>query len=275
VLRALPLSVRRRWWFWQAYRRRLDLRDPVTFAEKMNWRIVHDRRELLATTCDKMVSKELALAQCDGLPLRVPATYWSGTDLTELASVDLPDSWILKPNHRSGLVLFGSGRPDPAELREQTRGWLDEWQWSMRGEWAYRFAQRAIVVEERIGGGGPLPADYKMYVFDGEPAFIQVIAGRLETQTQRFYTVDWEPLPYESNSPVGPVQPRPPELEQLLEIAARIGQPFDFMRVDLYLAAGEVWFGELATYSHGGYRASPTPGVEELLGSLWRLPARG
>jgi hypothetical protein len=272
LLRALPLPIRRRWWFWEAYRRRLPLRHPVTFAEKMNWRIVYDRRELLAVTCDKVVSQEFALARCEGLGLRVPATYWSGTDLAELATVDLPDEWVLKPNHRSGLVIFGNSTPDIAALRRDTEGWLDEWQWSMWGEWAYCFARRAIVAEERIGGSAGIPPDYKVYVYDGVPRFVQVIEGRLTTTTQRFYTEDWEPLEWESNSRLGPVRPRPPELSRLLEVAGRIGAGFDFMRVDLYLCDGEVWFGELTAYSHGGYRASRTPGVEETLGAAWTLP---
>jgi hypothetical protein len=272
VLLLMPLRLRRRWWYFTAYHRWLRLRHPVAFAEKMNWRMINDRRDLLAVTCDKDASKAFALQRCEGLALRVPKTYWIGTDLAELAAAALPRDWVLKPNHRTGLVILGSGTPDLGELSGQTRGWLDELNWAMLGEWAYSFARRAILVEERIGDSAAVPADYKVLVFDGVPRLIQVIEGRFAEQHQRYYTSDWEALPYESKSQLGPVRPRPPELPLLLEIAGRIGAPFDYMSVDLYISGGEVWFGELTAYSHGGYRASRSPGIDELIGELWALP---
>ena len=151
----------------------------------MNWRILNDRRPLLEGTCDKLAMKDFARERSDGLALRVPVTYWSGTDVGELASLELPEEWVLKPNHRSGLVILGSGAPDVAALRHETRSWLDERQWTMLGEWAYSLARRVILAEERIGGGAVPPATYKVFVFDGVPRLIQVIEGRPESQTQR------------------------------------------------------------------------------------------
>ena len=103
--------------------RPLRLRRPRAFTEKVNWRCLHDRREVLVATCDKLAMKQWA-AERGGPDLRIPRTLWSGTDLGELADVDLPDRWVLKPNHRSGLVLFGAGPADVPALRAATRGWL-------------------------------------------------------------------------------------------------------------------------------------------------------
>jgi hypothetical protein len=273
VWHRVPLTLRRHWWFRREHHRWLPLHRPTTFAEKMSWRIVYDRRRLLDRTCDKLAMKDAARARCADLPIRVPETYWTGTDVAELAGVELPQHWVLKANHRCKVVAFGSGTPDVARLREQTRGWLDERNWSILGEWAYRMARRAIVAEELIGRPGEPPTEYLVFVFDGVPQLVQVLDGGFDVVTQRSYTVAWEPFAYMRRLPLGPVRPAPSELPLLLAVAARLGQGFDFIRVDLYVAAGEVWFGELTPYSHGGNVPGP-PEFDKLIGSFWQLPER-
>jgi hypothetical protein len=245
----------------------------VTFTEKINWRIVKDRRQILEGTCDKLATKSFALEHCGNLPLRVPETYWAGTDIGELAGVQLPATWVLKPNHRSdGMVFLGSGPPDVTALRARTAGWLIEQCWTLQGEWAYKHARRLIIAEERIGGDAQPPVDYKIFVFDGVPRLVQCVEDRFTGISVRYYTPEWEPLPYRRHQPLAAVRRRPAELPLLLGIASRLGRPFDFMRVDLYLHAGEVWFGELTPYSGGGMQTYNPPDLNAILGAYWQLP---
>lgn len=144
---AVPVGLRRRRWYRKKFGRRLDTRAPRTFTDKVNWRILKDRRPLLLGTCDKLWMKEHASAVAPGL-VRVPRTYWSGTDLAELASVDLPARWVLKPNHGCKLVHLGEGTPDVQALRALTTGWLEQDLAARTGEWAYGTARRLLLVEE-------------------------------------------------------------------------------------------------------------------------------
>jgi hypothetical protein len=99
----MPVELRRRALFLYCNRRFPHFKKPLTFNDKVNWRILTDRRPLLEWTCDKLAMKERAC----GVPgLRIPRTYWAGTDLRELAAAELPEHWVLKPNHRTGLVLW-------------------------------------------------------------------------------------------------------------------------------------------------------------------------
>jgi hypothetical protein len=273
ALRRLPVSVRRRWFYLRVHGRWLRLHRPVRFSEKVNWRIARDDRAVLAGTCDKLAMKVFARQCCGDLPLRVPLTYWSGTDIGQLAAVELPARWVIKPNHRSGLVLLGGGAPDIPELRAQTRGWLHEVNWSLLGEWAYRDAQRAILVEEWIGAAEATPTDYKVFVFHGEPRIVQVDENRHADLKRRFYTADWTPLPTISGSPPAPAREAPPELGSLLAIAARLGRAFDYMRVDLYIAGSEIWFGELTPYPGGGLVPFRPADLDVTMGGWWQLPS--
>src|SRR5258707_478012 len=103
----LPTGASRRALFASTHRRMPHFRKPLTFSDKVNWRILNDRRPLLEWTCDKLAMKEHA-RHVPGL--HIPDTLWAGTDLRELTSARLPEHWILKPDHRTGLVYFGHGQ---------------------------------------------------------------------------------------------------------------------------------------------------------------------
>lgn len=268
----LPVGIERRLLFLYYNRRLPHFGRPVSFSDKVNWRILNDRRPLLEWTCDKLAMKEYA--EKAGLErLRVPRTFWSGSDLDELRTVGLPAHWVLKPNHRSGLVYFGSGQADPRELASVTATWLDPFESSKLREWAYAKARPVFLVEELLGPPGSPPPDYKIFVFDGEPDLIEMV-NRYDGNQQRMYRTDWSPLdllygPQE----IAPIAPRPPDLDLMLEIARQLGKPFDFIRVDLYDVAGSIVFGELTPYPCGGLERFRPASFDVELGEKWRLPA--
>lgn len=104
----LPAGVERRVLFAVAHRRLPHFGRPVTFSDKINWRILNDRRPLLEWTCDKLAMKDYVLKEAPA-GLHVPRTIWSGSDIRDLEPAELPEHWVLKPNHRSGLIYFGKG----------------------------------------------------------------------------------------------------------------------------------------------------------------------
>lgn len=270
----LPAGLERRLLFSYHNRRLPHFGRPATFSDKVNWRILHDRRPLLEWTCDKLAMKEYA-AKAGLEHLRVPRTYWSGTDLAELGRAELPEHWVLKPNHRSGLVHFGHGQADARELATVTETWLDRFESSRMREWAYAAARPLLLVEELLGPPGSPPPDYKIFVFDGKPDLIEMV-NRYDGNQQRLYRADWTPLEvlYGPQS-IAPVAPPPPDLDRMLEIAHRLGEPFDFIRVDLYAFDGSIVFGELTPYPCGGLERFRPVSFDAELGEKWQLPALG
>ena len=274
VVRALPISLRRRVHYARSFGRLPDLRRPQRFTEKVTWRILNDRRALLRDTCDKARMKAHAERTAPA-GVRIPRTYWQGTDLAGLAAVDLPEHWVLKPNHRSGLVHFGSGRPDVAELAERTAGWLEPREWTERGEWAYSTAEPGFIVEERIGVPGTVLVDYKCYVFDGRVRAIQADADRFTSHTSRLYGPDWQVLGGYRDYPPGEGKPRPAHLDRMLAAAEAIGAGFDYMRVDLYEHEGTIWFGEITPYPGSGMVVLDSDALDLRIGRWWQLPPAG
>ena len=272
----LPSNLSRRAVFFYHHRRFPRVKAPVTFTEKVNWRILKDRREILAWTCDKLAMKDY-VGNVQGAmthDVRIPRTLWSGTDVTELENIDLPEHWVLKPNHRSGLVFFGHGQPDVPVLREMTQGWLRSTEGVDLHEWAYLRARPLLLAEELLGVPGSPPSDYKFFVFAGKVAAIEVHADRHSDHRVRYYLPDWTSLEVTYGSvQLSPAEAPPPgNLAKMVAIASELGRSFDFIRVDLYSVGDEVFFGELTPYPGSGINPFVPNSFDDELGAKWELP---
>lgn len=270
--RALPDGAFRRLKYRQRHGTWPNMRDPRRYSEKMNWRVLNDRREALAWTCDKLAMKAEAARHSN---VRIPRTLWVGTDPGDLRAVDLPERWVLKPNNSSGRVHIGSGPVDDAmaaSIRVTTDGWLDGREVVRLREWAYSRARPVFLVEEYVGRGEWPPPDYKIFLFDGVPRIFQVITGRFAVKHRTFFTMDWEHTAVTSMEPSEAHLPRPDAFERLIAVASELGRGFDHIRVDLYEADGEVWFGEFTPYSWSGLMPILPVEVDERWGDYWRLP---
>jgi hypothetical protein len=179
-------------------------RRPLTFNDKVRYKLLRDRRDLVVTFADKAAMREhvRALVGAEHLPELVVLL----DDPAELATVDLPRTFVVKPTHGSGACVVVSDRaPEQARLPAAEAGWSYTYvrpehadraalaaigaQWTRtlygRGpnhEWAYGRVPRRILVEELLPGvDDDVPTDYKMFVFHGRCRFVQVDAGRFGT----------------------------------------------------------------------------------------------
>lgn len=268
----VPTRYRRHYLMMLQLRQVPNLREPRTFNEKINWRILNDHRQLLVDSCDKVAMKALARERVpDETQLHIPRTLWSGRSLDELDELPADGNWVLKPNNDSGRILFG-----PMTI-EQARAATADWATSSTaalGEWGYGQVEPKIVLEERLPlPTGVAPFDYKFWCFDGEPHFIQANSGRFGGPAMNLqYDIGYtRPVATVKGHPLGTV-PAPTRLRDMQELARQLSQGFDFIRVDLYCIDDEIWFGEYTPYPNGGlYRFEPTEHLEAM-SRLWTLP---
>lgn len=271
----IPLVVMRKVLYLFMIRRWGNFTEPATFNEKVNWRIFNDRRDRIVKACDKMWMKEMARAAYPSANLRIPATYWSGTDLREAPDLTTLPPWVLKPNHSSGHALFGPDvHTDLQSLRNRAERWFERTPLEL-GEWGYSQARPLLLLEERIPTpDGRPPVDYKFFVFGGRVELIQVNRGRFDKkQTTTFLDADWRPLPVRWRIHPIAVEERPLELDKMLEIASVLGADWDFVRVDLYAVDGDVWFGEYTPYPGTGMLRYQPMSFDLEQGRQWQLPA--
>lgn len=247
-------------------------KDPTSFTEKIQWRIIRDRRELIARGGDKLSMKLHASVAAPSV--LIPETLWFGEDLTSVYDRDWGCDWVLKPITGSGSNAFGTGtlRSSGIDLEEVSL-WGEDTLAAVHGEWAYSQSRSGYLIEKRIDTDhGEPPHDIRFFVFKGAVQLIQIDSPRTETVYRRFYRPDWTPLDIlQGGKPMADTVPAPAELPQMLDAASRIGEEFDFMRVDLYLAMGKVYFGEITPYPVGGLAPFSDPAFDEELGSHWDL----
>lgn len=272
IITALPGTMPRHVLFLLNYRRFLNLRRPRTFNEKVNWRIVHDRRPILATMSSKYYSKRFARERVPDIS--VPRTIWYGSDLNELSDIEISGHWVLKVDHRSGSVLFGSGPPKVADVHRKAGSWLERDELDAGRLWAYSVLDPAYILEERIGGPDYVPTDYKFFVFDGDVRLIQVDRNRFGSPVRNLYSPTWSALPFSYTWNPGPVEQAPPSLDLMLAAASRLGEGLDFVRVDLFNVGGRIYFGELTVYPAGGLSHWPRE-LDLNMGRYWNLPTLG
>jgi hypothetical protein len=281
VLEWLPLRFRFALRYMKCHKRFSLLLRPTLFTEKNMLRIAIDRREILRVCADKVRMRELVAATIGEEYL--PKLLGTFSDPSEIPWHHLPARFVLKASHGSGMVeIVDNFDPDCVvclnKLHETLMTWLSIDYGAKSREWAYVNIPRKILVEEFIvsdrSGTNGVPWDFKCFVFGGECAMIQVDTGKGLDRRMDFFSRSWHPL----NTSYIDLYPNsddaiaaPPCLNELINVAEKIGRDFDFVRVDLYsTATGPPLVGELTMTPGGGIEVKFTnPDVDVMLGRKW------
>ena len=287
---ALPLALRRHLLHYKHHRTWGNFRQPRTYNEKVQWRILNDRRAWIGMTSDKLASKAHVrqVAAATGLPINVPETYWIGTDPRELRALQdrLPGRWVFKPNHSCGRFRIYDSDDQPVDWEDLIAvgdAWMkrDEEEFAL-GHFGYSLARKLLFAEQRIGAGDKVPATCRSHGVNGATLDHIVSIGSIASPaTERGVVVydanfrispgstDVERALDNANSPFWEM-PRE-QSEELNTIIAALTKDFDFLRIDYYWDNGEFWFGEYSPYSGSGLRALP-PERDRYRSAAWTLP---
>ena len=182
---------------------------------------------------------------------------------------------VLKPTNgceRIHICRHANDLPDVETLRQ----WMDSNFYEDRRQQNYRYLRQKIIVEEFLSEDGRTPAtDYKVFCFHGRPGFIQAESGRFAEYTRTFYDLNWRVMPVSIRHPRGVEEnAKPPMLNQMLDLAARLSAPFDFIRVDLYATPTDLRVGELTNCPGGAVAEVAPPEAQFLLGQFFEQPSR-
>lgn len=235
----------------------LNLRHPRSFNEKIVWKKLHDRNPLLPRVTDKFLVRNYVrekLGAQKAEKILIPLLFHS-KDPAAIPFDNLPDSFVIKPNHASGRILIVRNKHeiDRDIIVATCREWLSETHYFFRHEWAYRKIKPLILVEALLlESDGNVPREIKFHMFHGKCKRIVVITGRFEELKQSSFDGEWNYLETETSYPVGPPLPKPANFDEMVELAEKLAQDFDYIRVDLYDLRGRVYFSELTSYTNSG-----------------------
>ncbi|MGI4732461.1 MAG: ATP-grasp fold amidoligase family protein [Janthinobacterium lividum] len=253
-------------YLWQ-HKRFLHLRSPQRFTEWVQHRKRHDRDPRLPAMIDKVAAKILVAAEL-GSDWIIP-TLWHGRVLPISPPAPLP--LVVKARQGCGHVAFVRTLAEWAAARSQAARWGDVRYGSWLDEWAYSRVPAGLLIEPYLGQGGVLPVDYKLFVFGGRAAFVQVHLDRATAHRWIVMDRNWIRASPPTRDP-DPV--RPATLERLIAGAERMARNHEFLRVDCYEVAGRPLFGEVTVYPGSGLLPVEPASLDRHMGELWRQ-ARG
>lgn len=255
--------------------RKMNLADPKTFTEKLQWLKIFYRNEKMTICSDKYRVREY-LKEC-GVEYLGNEVLGVFDDARKIDFDKLPEKFVAKANHGSGWNLICKDKEslDQKGCVKTMNEWLKLNLYVFGREWNYKDIEPRIVVEKFIEYE-PLN-DYKFMCFNGEPLYMQLNNDYQGTHYVDFYDLDgWKHLPftYGNYHRSDRLIEKPPMYDKMFELARQLSKPFPFVRVDFYNYDDVVILGELTFFPGGGlWPLNPVEtGYDEILGEKLRLP---
>lgn len=254
----------------KALGRSLDLENPKDLNEKINYLKFHADMNEWALLADKYAVRRYVEER--GLSKILPKLYGKFNTVDELMCDwnNLPQQFVLKTNNGCGTVRIVEDKDTiiTEEVKKQVNGWLQTKRVGLGTvEPHYMLITPCVIVEELLHSGANDISrsliDYKIWCFNGNPYCILACFNRdieHHTKSMDIYSLDWKKrdgVIFRQNSDV--VLDKPKNLEEMLDIAAKLSNGHPQMRVDLYNIDGQIYFGELTMTAACGYMDSYSP----------------
>lgn len=281
VINQIKFTIAPRWSVERMYRKSfgyaINLDNPKTFNEKLNWMKLYWHNPLLTTCIDKYLVRDYIKE--NGLENHLTELYGVYDDIDDVDFSNLPEKFVLKMNNGSGcnVLCTDKSKLDIPAIRREFKREMKRNYYYTYGEWGYKNIIPKIICESYIEtDDGKPPKDYKIFCFNGEPQYLFVASDRVEHQTKfDFYTKNWEWIPAKNKYPnAGDVLKRPDCLDEMFEIARILAKPFPEVRVDLYYEKGKIYFGELTFYHFAALTPFEPAEFDEKMGECFKLPEK-
>jgi len=257
--------------------RKLNLKNPQTFNEKLQWRKLYDRLPLYTIIVDKYAVKDYVESKI-GKQYIIP-TYGVWDHFDEINFSSLPEQFVLKCTHGSGDTVICRNKTtfDLKYAREKLNKSLQTDYYKISREWPYKNVPRKIIAEKYlVDESGYELKDYKFFCFNGIPKALFVATDRNKQGEEvkfDFFNMAWEHLPLINGHPnANRFISKPASFEKMVEIAKILSDGIPHVRVDLYSVNDQVYIGELTLAHFSGLVKFQPEDWDYTFGSWLQLP---
>lgn len=262
--------------FYARMGKKLDLKNPKTFNEKLQWLKLYNRNPEYTVMVDKYHVKRYVAEKIGEEYVIPPLGVWKNFDDIDFSS--LPDQFVLKCTHDSGglVICDNKAKLDLESAKKNLEASLKRNYYYHGREWPYKDVEPQILAEQYLEND-PTEGlhDYKIWCFNGVPTYVQYITGRRGTTTyEGFYTFDWTMQDFSYHNPLmkEPVE-APKKLGELFTLASKLAENIPFARVDFYVLPDDsLKFGEITFYPNCGTEKWHPQEMDLKLGEMIDLP---
>lgn len=266
------------------YKRRtgqdLNLENPKTYNEKLQWMKLYYKNPLLNKCVDKYEVREYVKEKLDkcGEEILIPliGIY---NNVNDIDFDKLPNEFIMKLTNGSSFnhICKNKSKSEIKTIKNKFRKWINLDYYAYGREWAYKNVENRIICEKLLKpSSGEAPEDYRFFCFNGKVEFItididSVVNGVKNSYYYRnLYSRNWESIDATIQYPnkVGYNVPKPKRLDDMIRIAEKLSEDFPAVRVDLYYFDEKIYFGELTFYHSSGYQTIKPDNFAKKIGNL-------
>lgn len=255
-------------------KKKLDLNNPKTFNEKLQWLKLYDRNPNYTKMVDKWEAKEY-VSNIIGDKYIIP-TLGIYNNYNEIDFEKLPKQFVIKPTHTSGNIFICEDKEqiDYRELRKKINKWLKRKYYYFHREWPYKNIKPRIIIEKYMQDRVQDELkDYKFFCFNGKVKLILVCSERSVKLKKTWFDVDWKILDLkEGNCDIDKTIEKPVNLELMVKFAEKLAKKIPFVRIDFYEIQEKVYFGEITFFPNSGYEKFIPEKYDRILGNMLELP---
>ena len=264
-------------WYKKVKGKDLNLTNPKTFNEKIQWLKLFDSTPKKTLLADKYLVKNF-IKNTIGEKYLIPLLkVWDSYENINFDS--LPNKFVLKANHGSGMniIIQDKNECDLEEIKNIAKKWMNiNYAFTNGFELHYMNIKPKIIAEMYYDNFNGDLFDYKIYCFDGRVESIAFLSGKNEFRRIAFFDTQWNRLNYTDTYPAFEYEiPKPKRLNEMLEISKKLSKGFAFVRVDLYvLNNGDIKFGEMTFLPDSGKLNFTPPEQNKIFGDMIKLPKK-
>ncbi|MDO4413682.1 MAG: ATP-grasp fold amidoligase family protein [Erysipelotrichaceae bacterium] len=258
---------------------RFDIDHPVLFTEKVIWyKLFYDRKDLIRLV-DKYLFKDY-IAEHLGEGYTIPLLgVWDNIDSLEKDWDSLPEEFCLKSTLQSDgyfiKMVHEKSRINFSDVKAEFVKWLRPEKTLINSFCrAYYGAVPRIIAEEYKTEINDQLYDYKVFCFNGEPAYVYVATDHFPGQLSHisFYDLNWNRMDVQYGSHPNCDVEKPADFDEMIRIAKQLSADFPFIRVDFFDTQEKLYVAELTLYPGGGQTPIHPESFNKELGDRFVLP---
>ena len=257
---------------------KLDLENPQTFNEKMQWLKLYDRKPEYTNMVDKYEAKKY-VAEVIGEEYIIP-TIGIYDKFDDIEFNKLPQQFVIKCTHDSGglVVCKDKSKFNIEKAKIKINACLKKNFYYYSREWPYKDVKPKIIIEKYMKDSKQKEdlIDYKFFCFNGEPKYIYISQGLSNHATANISFADMNYNQCEFHrtdfKPFKVLPSKPESFEQMKKLARKLSKDYIFLRVDFYEINKKIYFGELTFYPGSGYIPFEPKEYDKKIGDMIKLP---
>lgn len=250
----LPHKLSEQITYYKNWHRLINFKNPKYFDEKLMVlkATKYSNNNLIKKCIDKYEVRKYV--ESKGLKEILNQLYFVCDRVEDIDISFLPEKFVLKANHGCGynIIVQDKSKFDLKKAKDKLKYWLEEDYGVISGEYTYKNIPRKIICENYIGtDDGILPIDYKFFCSRGKVICALLIIGRYNDEKWLFVDKEYKDLKFVDFADKNISKYKPKCFDDMVSIAGKLSEDFDFVRVDLYQYKDKVIFGELTFTPHG------------------------